>query len=192
MGVKVELVPMVMASRMPLLLSGKADVLIASFGLVPDRALQVMYSEPYANNTEAVWGPKEISITGPDDLGSHSIAVGTGTIQDKALTLVAPNANVTRFDSDALTVTAYLSGQTELLAIPVTLAAVINKDHPDQHIEKKFDLQATATSHIGVRQGDFQLLQFVNTYLYYLRTNGTLDQLFEKYMGVKASPLPAF
>jgi polar amino acid transport system substrate-binding protein len=191
MGVKVVLVQQVMANRIPMLLSKKVDILVSSFGLIPDRALQVMYSEPYANNAEALWGPKSIKITGPQDLGNLKIAVGVGTIQDKALTAMAPKANMVRFDSDATTVTAYVTGQADLMAAPVALAKTVNEAHPDRALEMKF-LLVSGLSHVGVPQGDFQLLQFINTYIYYLRVNGLLQPLFKKYFGTELGELPAF
>ena len=48
MGVKLELVQVTGASRIPSLLAGKVDVLIAAAGATPERAQQVMFSQPYA------------------------------------------------------------------------------------------------------------------------------------------------
>src|SRR5882672_9447115 len=44
LGVKVEFVPVTGANRIPLLLSGRVDVLICLFGITAERALQVWYS----------------------------------------------------------------------------------------------------------------------------------------------------
>ena len=46
MGVKLELVQVTGASRIPSLLAGKVDVLIAAAGATPERAQQVMFSQP--------------------------------------------------------------------------------------------------------------------------------------------------
>jgi polar amino acid transport system substrate-binding protein len=191
MGVKVEVVSQVMANRIPMLLTKKVDILVSSFGLVPSRALQVMYSEPYTNNLEALWGPASIKITGPNDLGTLKIAAGVGTIQDKALTAMAPKANIVRFDSDATTVTAYVSGQADLMVGPATLAKQVNDAYPQHKLEMKFPL-LSGTSHIGVPQGEFTLLQFLNTYIYYLRVNNLLQPLTLKYFGQDLGNLPPF
>src|SRR5262249_20063030 len=49
MGVPVEFVSVTGANRIPYLLSGQVDMVIALFGITPERALQVSFSIPYAS-----------------------------------------------------------------------------------------------------------------------------------------------
>mgnify|MGYP001154197188 CR=1 FL=1 len=48
MGVKLELVPVTGAARIPSLLSDKIVMLISGLGATPQRAQQVMFSQPYS------------------------------------------------------------------------------------------------------------------------------------------------
>ena len=85
MGVKLELVPVTGAARIPSLLSDKIDILIAGLGATPERAQQVMFSQPYAVVNLGVYGPKAIaSVTGkkPDNLEGRTVAVAKGTTLD--------------------------------------------------------------------------------------------------------------
>ena len=71
MGVRLELVPVTGAARIPSLLSDKIDILIAGLGATPERAQQVMFSQPYAVVNLGVYGAKAIpAATGkkPDNL----------------------------------------------------------------------------------------------------------------------------
>ena len=51
LGVQVEFVPVTGANRLPNLLTNRVDMVIALFGITPERALQIWFSIPYA--TEA-------------------------------------------------------------------------------------------------------------------------------------------
>ena len=49
LGVECELVPVTGPNRIPYLLTGKADVLVATFGITPERARQVQFCIPYSS-----------------------------------------------------------------------------------------------------------------------------------------------
>ena len=51
LGVQVEFVPVTGANRLPYLLTNRVDMVIALFGITPERAQQIWFSMPYA--TEA-------------------------------------------------------------------------------------------------------------------------------------------
>jgi polar amino acid transport system substrate-binding protein len=80
MGVKLEIVPLTGASRIPSILADKVDVLVAAMGATPERAQQVMFSQPYAAVNLGVFGPKSLPVTkNPADLKGRSIAVAKGS-----------------------------------------------------------------------------------------------------------------
>jgi polar amino acid transport system substrate-binding protein len=82
LGVKLELVPAPAASRIPFLLTDKADMNIAAMSITAERAKQVMYSAPYADTSLAVYGPKNMAIKSAADLGQNKISVAKGTTED--------------------------------------------------------------------------------------------------------------
>ncbi len=63
LGVKLELVQTTAANRIPYLITDRVDVNIALMSVTPERARQVMYSQPYVNTALAVYGPKSIAVT---------------------------------------------------------------------------------------------------------------------------------
>jgi polar amino acid transport system substrate-binding protein len=191
LGVKVRLEELQTTNRIPYLLSGKVDVLIAAFGLLPERATQVMYTAPYSNSIQGVWGPSSLKVTGPQDVGSYKIGVGLGTISDKALTLVVPDANIVRYSSDTTTVTSYLSGQTDMAALSKSHALDVNKENLGKAVEMKFPLQTATTAHMAVRFDEPLLLQYLNTYIFYLKTDGELGAMYKKSFGYDLAPLPS-
>ena len=182
LGVKYELVQDTGANRIPYLLTDKVDILISAIGVTPQRATQIMFTNPYADAYIGVFGPAKFKVTGPDDLGSVTIACTQGTTQDIWLTRLAPHAHIVRFQDDATSGAAFMSGQTDLIATLNTVAMALASKAPDRDIGIKFKLR-DSPAHIAVRQGDFALLQWLNTYLFYIKVDGELQQLGLKWLG---------
>lgn len=61
----------------------------------------------------------------------------------------------------------------------------------DKQIETKLTV---TTAYYGpiVRPGDFELRQWINTWIFVNSQNGTLATLYKKYTGVDLGPLPVF
>jgi len=57
LGVAFEIVPTTGSSRIPLLQTGKADLVISSLSITPERAKVVDFSVPYADLLSVVAGP---------------------------------------------------------------------------------------------------------------------------------------
>ena len=191
LGVKVQLEQIIGANRIPFLLTNKIDIVVSAMGATPQRATQVMFTEPYASLYLGVYGPKQLAVTGPDSLGSMKIALPKGTTQDTTLTQMAPKANIVRFEDDTTANTAFLSGQTELWATLNTVAIDLAKKDPSRDIALKFKLR-NSPAHMAVRQGDFALLQWLNTYIFFIRTDGELQGLHRKWLGEDMGTLPNF
>jgi len=189
LGVKVELEQIIGANRIPYLLTNKIDLVISAMGATPERAVQVMFTTPYAALYIGVYGPKSAAVTGPDSLGSLKIAATKGTTQDLTLTQLAPHANIVRFEDDATSNTAYLSGQTDLWATLNTIAIDLSRKNPQRETELKFKLR-NSPAHMAVRQGDFELLRWLDTYIFFIKGNGELNRLHKTWLGEPMGDIP--
>src|SRR5690606_12869150 len=123
----------------------------------------------------------------PADLGSETIAVARGTTQDLELTAAAPDANIQRFDDDATAAAAFLSGQVQLLATANVVAKDLIDKNPGVVLKPKFILRYSPT-HIGIQQGNPELLRWLDTCVFYHLTTGKLSEITEKWLW---QPLPA-
>jgi polar amino acid transport system substrate-binding protein len=85
---------------------------------------------------------------------------------------------------------AFLSGQTDLWATLNTIAQSVIKQHPEKNIELKFKLR-DSPAHMAMRQGDFALLQWLNTYVFLIRANGELQRLHRTWLGEDMGVLSA-
>ncbi len=190
LGVKVEVEQIIGANRIPYLLTNKIDLVISGMGATPERAVQVMFTSPYAALYLGVYGPKDKAVSGPDTLGALKTAATKGTTQDMTLTAMAPKANIVRFEDDTTSNTAFLSGQTDLWATLNTIAQSVIKQNPAKNIELKFKLR-NSPAHMAMRQGDYGLLQWLNTYVWLIRNNGELQRLHRTWLGEDMGELSA-
>jgi polar amino acid transport system substrate-binding protein len=189
LGVKVEVEQIIGANRIPFLLTNKIDLVISAMGATPERAVQVMFTTPYAALYVAVYGPKDLKVAGPGDLGSYKVAATKGTTQEMTLSAMAPNASIVRFEDDTTSNTAYLSGQTDLWATLNTIAVDLSKKNPARNTELKFKLR-NSPAHMAMRQGDFQLLHWLDTYIFFIKGNGELQRLHRTWLGDDMGDLP--
>lgn len=186
LGVEADLQQITGANRIPYLVTDRLDIVISAMGATPERALQIAFSSPYSALAIGVFGPDSIAVSSPDELGSEVIAVARGTTQDLELTAAAPDANIQRFDDDATAAAAFLSGQTQLLATANVVAQDLMSKDPNVELNAKFILRYSPT-HIGVQQGNPELLRWLDTFVFYHQTTGVLSELTEKWLG---QPLP--
>ena len=186
LGVEVELQQITGANRIPYLVTDRLDLVISAMGATPERAQQIAFSSPYSALAIGVFGPDDIAVSSPGDLGSETIAVARGTTQDLELTAAAPDANIQRFDDDATAAAAFLSGQAQLLATANVVAKDLMDKDPEVELNAKFILRYSPT-HIGIQQGNPELLRWLDTFVFYHLTTGKLSENTEKWLG---QPLP--
>lgn len=192
LGVTLELVPVTTPNRIPFLVGGRADILLSTLTITGQRAMQVMYTSPYAALEFVVIAPKARAISSPADLKGLRVGVIRGGAADPMITKAAPEgATIVRFDDVAGTTQALTSGQVDAIAENWLVPAQLNSVRPGQDYTAKFTL-ARAHFGMGVRRGSFDLLHWINTYLYTIKTSGELAELHQRYLGVPSGDLPVF
>lgn len=190
LGVKIELVPVTSANRVPYLQTKKVDLVISSLGVTPDRAKTMAFSEPYAPYFSGVFGHGDVKVATPADLSGKTIGVARGTLDDLSLTKLAPaDAVIKRFDDQAAAAQAVISGQVQLIASGNVAIAALNKDNPGKPLDQKFIIKQSPCS-VGLRRGEPDLLQWVNAAIYSHKLDGTLDDLSVKWFGAKLPEFP--
>ncbi|MYN13424.1 transporter substrate-binding domain-containing protein [Pusillimonas sp. TS35] len=186
LGVKLNIVPVTGPNRIPFLLTGKVDMLIASLAITPERAKQVQFSHPYSAAQIVMFGPKDTKIVKPEDLSGLRIGVARASTQDITVTEIAPkDANIRRFDDDASAMQALLAGQVDAIGCSTTVAAQIAKRAPDR-FENKFVLRQQEMA-VALRPNEPNTLKAVNELVDKNIQDGTLNKLYEKWLG---TPLP--
>lgn len=190
LGVKVELLPVTTANRIPYLQTHKADLVISTLGKNPDREKVIDFTVAYSPFYIAVFGPKTITAKAPADLAGKSISVTRGSIDDAELTKVAPPAaEVRRFEDNNSTVSAFIAGQTQLIATSAQVAGTMMSKNPQLGAEYKFVLK-DSPNFIGVAKGEDKLRAKVNEIILEARKNGDMDKIAMKWLGRPVGDLP--
>ena len=188
MGVKVELVPVSSANRVPFLTTGKVDLVISSMGKNPEREKVIDFSVAYAPFFNGVFGPEDIKAAKAEELAGRTVSVTRGSIEDLELSKIAPaNATIKRFEDNNATIAAYLSGQTQLVATGNVVAAAINEKNKQRPLGVKF-LVKNSPCYVGLAQGETALQTKVNEIIQKAKKNGALGEISQRWLH---APLPA-
>lgn len=187
MGVELELTPVTSANRIPYLQTGRVDLVISSMGKTPEREEAIDFSIAYAPFFLGVFGLEELPVSSAADLDDQTVGTTRGAIEDLELTEVAPDSTtIRRFEDNNATISAFLSGQVDLIATGNLVAASIIDRNPNRAPETKFLLQ-DSPCHVGIPQGDERLQAAVNEIIAEGISSGDFDELSEQWFG---QPLP--
>lgn len=190
LGAKVELVVVTSANRIPYLQTKRADLVISTLGKNPERAAVIDFTSAYSPFFQGVFGPKTLSVKSFDDLAGKSISVTRGAIEDQELTKVAPaKADVKRFEDNNATVSAYTSGQVQLIATGVSVAENMMQRTPQLGTEFKLLLK-DSPNYIGVAKGEDALREKVNEIIAAAIVAGDIDKMSQKWLKRPAGDLP--
>jgi polar amino acid transport system substrate-binding protein len=190
LGVKVELLPVTTANRIAYLQSRKADLVISTLGKNPEREKVIDFSAAYSPFFIAVFGPKTIAVKAPADLAGKSISVTRGSVDDAELTKVAPaSTELRRFEDNNSTISAFVAGQTQLVATSAQVAGNMMAKNPQLGTEYKFVLK-DSPNFIGVGKGEDKLRLKVNEIIADAKKSGDIDKMALKWLGRPAGDLP--
>ncbi|WP_414649075.1 transporter substrate-binding domain-containing protein [Collimonas sp.] len=188
MGVKIELVPVTSANRVPYLQTKKVDLIISSLGKNPEREKVIDFSEAYAPFYNGVFGGADQHVKSAADLAGKTVGVTRGAVEDLELSKIAPaSATIKRYEDNNGTISAFLSGQVQLVATGNVVAAAIIAKNPPKKPETKFLIKNSPCS-IGLNKDEKNLLDKVNAILAATKKDGELNAISVKWLGM---PLPA-
>src|SRR5450755_2158112 len=97
-GLEFEHVPTTGATRIPALQTGKADLVISTLSVTPERAKVIDFSKGYAVLRTVVAGVKSINIKSLADLDGKTIGTTRGTTHDTYLSQNVKNAKIVRYE----------------------------------------------------------------------------------------------
>jgi polar amino acid transport system substrate-binding protein len=188
LGVPAEFVPLAVANRIPALTAGRVDILFATMAMLPDRAKAVQYSKPYVANYITLVAPKTMAIKTNADMGKLTIGVPRSSTQDTQITQNAPaDTTIRRFDDDAATIQALLSGQVQAVGGNMFYVQRLNQAKPDTFEDK---LEFTRLYNGAcTRLGEKEINAATNAFIDKIRANGELAKIYAKWMKV---PMPTF
>ncbi|MBL8698006.1 MAG: transporter substrate-binding domain-containing protein [Alphaproteobacteria bacterium] len=190
LGVELEIVPTTAQNRIPYLVTNRVDLIMATFAISPERAKSVWFSTPYGATGSVLMAPKGLAIKSYAELAGKKVSVARGSFTEQSLVREAPSTTqIVRFDDDASATAAMVAGQVDAYGTAMPIALDLIKRFPDKQFEVKFSM-LTAWYSIGLKRGDSDLLQWVNSFLFFHLQNGDLAKIYEKWIGIPLPPVP--
>jgi polar amino acid transport system substrate-binding protein len=182
-GLQFEHVPTTGAARIPSLQTGKADLVISTLSITPERAKVIDFSKGYAVLRTVIAAPKNITLKSMADLDGKTVGTVRGTTHDTQLTKEGPKGmKLVRYEDDATEAQAFLSGQVDIFSTAELLVAPIDKKNPARQVEVKFVLDTFKLA-VGVKKDEKRLLEEVDKWIATNLKNGKLDAIYKKYHG---------
>ena len=183
LGVKLELVATNPANRIPLLQSGKADLIVADITITPERAQVVDFSVPYFVTGQQFLVPADSSDK-LDDYSKARIGAVKGTTGEQALHQRFPQSRVLSFDDIPLALTALRNGNVKAITQDSTILAGLLGAAPDKAKFKILpDLLSKEEIGVGVKKGEPALLKAVNDELVALEKSGEAAKIYDVWFG---------
>ena len=193
LGVPVEVTQLTPPARIPALEAGKVDVLVATLAPTPERAKAVMFTIPYSAFQVGIYAKKGTPIKAWADLKGRKVGVNRGSSVEREFVNREKELSLTilRFEDDATTMQALFSGQVEAIAGPDAQANAAIKLRGETETELKFVFGKQPNS-MTIRKDAYELHQWLNNFIYYIKQNGELDVIAQKWVGSPLPELPTF
>ena len=183
LGVKLQLVPTNPANRIPLLQSGKADLIVADITITPERAKVIDFSTPYFVTGQQFLVP----VDGSDKIDEYAktrIGAVKGTTGEQALKTRFPESHVLSYDDVPLALTALRNGNVQAITQDAEILAGLKATAPDKEKYKILpDLLSKEEIGVGVKKDETSLLSEVNKILVNLEKDGRAVVFFERWFG---------
>lgn len=179
LGVDIEFKVFDWKDIIPALRKQKIDIIVAGITITPQRALQISFSQPYAE--AGVGLATNISLTkkftGPEDLNRPTVnlAAISKTVSENLVRRVFPKAKVIPYSNSQDAIHALLEGRVhgyvEHNPIPTFLAL----DHPQKVDEPLSRPLLRTMSGFAVKHGNQDFLNFLNAWITAHEADGWLD-----------------
>jgi len=157
------------------------DVDFSQVTITPDRDKVVDFTEPYFDANQGVLARKGITVASVDDAkklqwGAQINTTGAAYINDK----IKPSSEARIYNTTVDAFTALSAGQIDavLLDTPIVLGAVKANQIPDGEVVGQFE---TGEKYGAVINKDSKNLAAFNQVITTLKSEGFIDQLYEKY-----------
>jgi polar amino acid transport system substrate-binding protein len=180
--VKTEIIAVTSANRIPYLQTKKAHIVISSLGKNPEREKVIDFSDAYAPFFSGVYGTKDVAVAKVDDLAGKTIGATRGSIEEQEISKTAPSSTtVKRYEDNNATISAFISGQVDLIATGNTVAAAIAEKSKARPPVLKFVIK-DSPCYIGMNKDEPKLTAKINEIIAKAKKSGELNKISEKWL----------
>lgn len=168
----------------PSLQTGKADAVMSSITITPEREEEVDFTDPYAMAQLAILAGAESGIEQAEDLNQadKTVAVKTGSTGDVYATKNLANAQILRLADESACVTEVAQGRADGFLYDQLTIYRNNLANPDTTRAVFIPFQDPEAWGIAVASGNDELREELNAFIAESKENGEFDRLTEQYL----------
>jgi ABC-type amino acid transport substrate-binding protein len=184
LGVKPKFIEAISDNRIPFLEKGTADVILSTMTINEERVGQINFSDPYfiAKGRILVKSDNE-EITGVDTLKGKSVCTALGSTYEATLKKQAPDADLKLVDSYSECLELLNNGTVDAVSTDdVILTGMIIQEGEDK-LKLVGDELTQEPYGAGIKKGDQELTDFVNTVFEEYKTSGKWKEKYDKWVG---------
>lgn len=183
MGLKLTLVPTSVEARIAVIATGRADVLIANLAYTKTRGNQIQFSDPYYVAKEMLLVKQENADKTLADFKGKRISATKGTTSEQSIHLKGGKA-VTFQDAASAFLALEQNKAVGFVTNTMTGIKMISQAKKDG-IELAMIKEPMALEPIGIgmKRDEPALLAAVNTGLKTMDDNGTIDKIWDTWIG---------
>lgn len=184
LGVELKVVDMDFTSLIPTLQAGNADVVCAAMYINPDREEVVDFATPYMETGMVLVVPEDNdTIQSTDDLTGLRVGAKMGATSEAVLQEMLDNGADFEIVTYNETVDYMLDLQTGRIDAAVNdLLNQLEFNKTNDGLKIVGDPFTSAELGIAVQQGDADLIAFINECLAEFKADGTMDELYSKWI----------
>lgn len=189
LGAQVEFVSTTNASRIPMLETGKADVIIAALTNLDERAQVVALTRPYASEGQLVVVPANSPIHDYAGLAGRTVAATRGSVPATILENEFPEAKPSLFEAVADSIQALRSGKVDALMESTAVVAGIRAS--EGAAVRVLDAPPLAPSFVsfGAEMGDQVWLNYLNNFILNYNISKAANESYNKWLGMDVPEL---
>jgi polar amino acid transport system substrate-binding protein len=180
LGVGLEFVETSWSGIIPDLLNRESDLIMSGLWVTVPRALVINFTTPTAVEGIHVIASRAaaVRLKSPADLDrpGTKIAVYDGTLQERLAARRFPKATLVKVSGDADHLAPVLAGEADAALVPTFAPQVIVRAAPDRLAAPFAQPLSSASAAIGVRKGDPDFLNFLESWLAVQRDEGWLGE----------------
>jgi polar amino acid transport system substrate-binding protein len=180
LGVAVEFIETSWSGIIPDLLNHESDLIMSGLWVTVPRALVINYTTPTAVEGIHVITSRAAAarLKTPADLDrpGTKIVVYAGTLQERLAARRFPKAILVKVSGDTDHLAPVIAGQAEAALVPTFAPEVIVRAAPERLALPFAKPLTSASAAIGLRKGDFDFLNFLESWLAVQRDEGWLDE----------------
>jgi polar amino acid transport system substrate-binding protein len=186
LGVAIEHVQVTAKTRIPMLESGKIDILAASLTHSRERDRVIDFSISYLLDGQRLMVKKGSSIRGVGDLKGKTVSAVQGSYNEALIRKLAPEARVLVFQEYPQAFLALKQGLADAFTTIGTILEATAKKDPD--FEMVGELLSSEPIAFGMRENDSKWRDAINFALQDMVADGTYKQIFDRHFSLPYLP----